>query len=229
MRLTSQNNAFVFSFPRDVITPTVMDLYKTFIDRNNVQYDDVLDNLNSTIKSITFPGLSFDSPEQTIMRGKKINYKDSKNVQDTLNREITITFKDVDSHTNYFMIQHILIDQYLDVERDNYPANIFSPPFILCILDWNRDGVYYLKFDKVVFKSISDFTFDYGDSLIDDKNFSISFVFNYFELEYILTNTLVMRTDSVASQLSFDGQNNINKAYEEYRNTIRNNKPPKTT
>jgi hypothetical protein len=228
MRLTSQNNAFVFSFPRDAITKKVMDMYKTFIDRSHVQYDDVLDYLNSTIKSITFPGMSFDTPEQIIYHGKSIKYKSSKNIQDTLNKDITITFKTVDAHTNYFMIQHLVADNYLDIGEKPYDqTKIFCPPFILCILDWNRDGIYYLKFDKIVYTGLSDFTFDYGDSLIEEKTFTMTFTFNFYELEYILTGDRVFRTDDLSKNLEFNSSLNNGKSFEEYRNSLRNNNIPK--
>lgn len=204
MRLTSQNNQFVCSLPRDFINKKVVEIYKTFIDKVHCQYDDILDYLNSTIKGISFPGINVETPEQTIIRGKTIAYKDSKNVQDILNKDITITFKSVDSHANYWMIYHMFIDHYLDVERDNYPNNIFSPPIIMAILDWNRDALFYISFDKIQLKSISDVNFDYSDTTIEDKSFSLNFVFNFFEMEYVFTKTHIMRTHSPKTYLEYE-------------------------
>lgn len=204
-------------------------MYRTFIDRSHVQYDDVLEYLNSTIKSINFPGINLEPKTQTRIRGKKIQYKGSENIHDLIGGEITITLKSVDSHTNYFMLQHMYVDYYLDVERENSPNNIFAPPFLLGILDQNRDGVYYVIFDKPQFKSIGEITFDYSDSLVEDKTFTINFTYNFFEMEYILTKDLILRSDSITTRLNYDNQFNHDLNYAKYVNTLRNNRPPKTT
>lgn len=71
MRLSSQNSGFIFQLPSDIIPREVIDTYKPLLEKNWIQYENVLDYLNSTIKSIDFPGISFQTPDQTLIRVKR--------------------------------------------------------------------------------------------------------------------------------------------------------------
>jgi len=99
-----------------------------------VQYENVIDYLNSTIKSVNFPGISFDMPKQILMRGKERQFKPSKNVQDiTTTHELTITFRSVDSDLNYWLMFDLISKHYMDVE------NSFLNPFTITCVDIHRD------------------------------------------------------------------------------------------
>ena len=95
-----------------------------------MQYENIIDYLNSTIKSVSFPGISFDLPKQVLMRGKERNFKPAKNVQDIVTtRDITITFRSVDSDLNYWLMFDLVTKHYLDLENSfNKPALILSLP-----------------------------------------------------------------------------------------------------
>ena len=65
------------------------------MDKNFIPYDSVVSYVNSTIKELIFPGLSFLENEQILKRGKKVYYKESQNIHDKFSPEIDITFKAV--------------------------------------------------------------------------------------------------------------------------------------
>ena len=73
MRLSTQNSAFIFQLPSDFIPQEIIRTYQPILEKNWVQYENVLDYLNSTIKSVDFPGISFKIEEQIMIRGKKRN------------------------------------------------------------------------------------------------------------------------------------------------------------
>ena len=117
MRLSSQSSQFVFNLPPDFIPPEIIQSYTPLLEKNWIQYENVLDYLNSTIKSVSVPGISFDTPMQHLIRGKERMYKPAKNVQDIGGHDLTITFASVDADINYWIIFDIVIKHYLDVEN----------------------------------------------------------------------------------------------------------------
>ena len=63
MRLSSQGSQFIFNLPSDFLKPEVLNTYTPILEKNWVQYDNVIDYINSTIKSVNFPGIGFDMPK----------------------------------------------------------------------------------------------------------------------------------------------------------------------
>ena len=68
MRLSSQSSQFIFNLPGDFLKPETINTYQPILEKNWVQYENVIDYLNSTIKQVNFPGISFDMPKQILMR-----------------------------------------------------------------------------------------------------------------------------------------------------------------
>lgn len=203
MRLTSQNNQFVFSFPRDLLSKKVMDMYRTFIDRSHVQYDDVLEYLNSTIKSINFPGINLEPKTQTRIRGKKIQYKGSENIHDLIGGEITITLKSVDSHTNYFMLQQIFAEYY------NNTRKYYMPWISLYILDKDGDYLYTVVFRSVLLKSLSEIRLMYQAQDMTEQTFSITFKFNFIDIYWDLSESPDAKKERIFDTETWDHSNDI--------------------
>ena len=155
LRLPSMPSSFIFSFPSDFITTETAQKYVGFLDAYHMQYDNIIDYLNSSIKSVTFPGLSLTPAEQHILRGKSISYKPSVPAEDLVTtNEINITFNDIDGHANYFLVYQLFLDHYLDTE------NLFINPFTVTTLDMWRNSVYQIKYYQLIAMSLSDMLFD---------------------------------------------------------------------
>jgi hypothetical protein len=191
MRLISQGSQFVFNLPSDFLTQEVISTYKPMLEKNWVDYENVIDYLNSTIKGIDFPGIRFDTPKQTIMRGKTIAYKPSVNVQDIARGDVNITFASVDSHLNYFLLYDMIIKHYLDTE------NLFINPFMMTALDIHRDAIYRLKFYQVIIKSLSDNRFDYSQQKIGSPDFTMVMSYNFYDIEFLLDRSKVLELADV--------------------------------
>lgn len=157
------------------------------MQKNWVQYENVLDYLNSTIKTVTFPGLTIQTPEQRLIRGKVRAYKPSTNVQDIVtSHEFTVGFRSVDSDLNYWLAYDIFSKHYLDVE------NLYINPFILTAVDIWRDAIYRIKFFEIIAMSLGELTFDYSQQKTNAKEFSVTFKFNFIDVEFILNETKVL-------------------------------------
>ena len=192
MRLSSQNSQFVFNLPSDFLPAEIVATYKPILEKNWIQYENVIDYLNSTIKSVSYPGLNITTPEQTLIRGKKRAYKPATNVQDILtSREIDITFRSVDADLNYWICYDIFIKHYLDV------VNLYINPFTLTAVDIWRDAIYRIKFYEIIAMSLGENKFDYSSQKVNAKDFAIKFKFNFSDVEFLLNKSKVLELGEV--------------------------------
>jgi hypothetical protein len=194
MRLSSQGSQFIFNLPSDFIKQEVINTYTPILEKNWVQYENVIDYINSTIKAVNFPGISFDMPKQINMRGKERQFKPAKNVQDiTSTHDLTVTFRSVDSDLNYWLVFDILTKHYLDVE------NAFVNPFTITCVDIHRDAIYVIRFYEIILKGLSDNTFNYSQQKVNSKEFTMTFHFNFYDIEFLLNRSKVLELGALPS------------------------------
>jgi hypothetical protein len=187
MRLSSQASQFIFNLPSDFLPPETIDSYGPILEKNWIQYEDVIAYLNSTIKSVNFPGIGFEMPKQMTMRGKERQFKPAKNIQDiTTTHDLTITFRSVDSDLNYWLMFDIISKHYLDVE------NSFINPFTITCVDIHRDAIYVIRFYEIILKAMSENTFNYSLQKVSSKDFTITFHFNFYDIQFLLNQSKVL-------------------------------------
>jgi len=192
MRLSSQNSQFIFNLPQAFLKPEVINTYTPILEKNWVQYENVIDYLNSTIKGVNFPGISFDLVKRIEVRGKERYLKPAKNVQDiTTTHDLTVTFRSVDSDLNYWLMFDIINKHYLDVD------NAFLEPFTITCVDIHRDAIYVIRFYEIIVKSLSDNTFNYSQQKVNAKEFTITFHFNFYDIEFLLNQSKVLELGNV--------------------------------
>jgi hypothetical protein len=191
VRLSSQSSQFVFNLPANFVPPEVLNSYTPILDKNWIQYENVIDYLNSTIKAVSFPGISFELPMQYLIRGKERQYKPAKNIQDIVGHDITITFASVDADINYWIVFDIVSKHYLDVD------NLYLNPFTITAVDIHRDGIYRIIFKEIILKNLSDNKFDYAQQKISSKEFTMTFHFNFYEVEFLLDRSKVLELGTV--------------------------------
>lgn len=193
MRLSSQSSQFIYNLPESFIPNEIIETYKPILEKNWIQYENIIHYLNSTIKSVNFPGISFDLPKQIMMRGKTREFKPSINVQDILtNRQLTVIFRSVDSDLNYWLMFDIINKHYLDVE------NQFLHPFTITTVDVHRDSIYVIKFYEIILKSLSENNFNYSSQKISSsKDFTLTFNFNFYDIEFVLNKEKVLDLDNL--------------------------------
>jgi hypothetical protein len=192
MRLSSQASQFIFNMPQNFLKPEILQTYTPILEKNWVQYENVIDYINSTIKSVNFPGISFDMPKQITVRGKERYFKPSKNIQDiTTTHDLTVTFRSVDSNLNYMLLLDILSKHYLDTD------NAFIDPFTITSVDMHRDAIYIIRFYEIIFKAQSENTFNYSQQKVTAQEFTITFHFNFYDIEFLLNQSKVLELGNV--------------------------------
>ena len=191
MRLNSTNNKFIFNFPIDFISEDLEKEMQSVMDKNFIPYESVLEYINSSIKEIVFPGMSFDNVEQTIKRGKIVSYKAAKNIHDIFTNEIDVTLKSVDSNMNYFIFVQVLTEYYLNTKKQ------YDSDFSIDILDHHGDKIYTVLFREVLLKSIGENRMGYQMYDLSEKTFSVTFRYNWIKIYYELEDDDVKTNKSI--------------------------------
>ena len=187
MRVNSQGSQFVFNLPSDLVPPSLIERYTPILEKNWIQYENVIDYINSTIKEVSFPGISLVLPEQTFMRGKKIAHKPATNANDiTSTRELVIQFRSVDSDLNYLLLYDLMYNLYLDVR------NVHDKPIQITALDIHRDAIYTINFKQTIFSNLSELIFAYNQQSFNEKTFSMTFHYNFIDIEFILNGDKIL-------------------------------------
>ena len=184
MRISSQNNQFLFNFPTDFIAKEVEDRLRKYMDKNWIPYTDPMAYINSTIKEIVFPSISYEGSEQTHRFGKKIEYKPATNIYDTYTNTLDITLRSVDSNANYFMLQQIFAEYY------NNTRKYYLPWMSLFILDKDGDFLYSVNFRSTLLKSLSENRLSYQSMDVSENTFTITFKFNFIDIYWELTDNI---------------------------------------
>ena len=192
MRLSSQASQFIFNLPQAFLKAEIVDTYTPILEKNWVQYENVIDYLNSTIKGVNFPGISFELVKRIETRGKERYLKPAKNIQDIpTTHDLTVTFRSVDSDLNYWLMFDIMSKHYLDVD------NAFLEPFTITCVDIHRDAIYVIRFYEIILKALSDNTFNYSQQKVNAKEFTITFHFNFYDIEFLLNQSKVLELGDV--------------------------------
>ena len=191
MRLNSASNQFLFNFPTDFISKDVEDRIKKYMDKNWIPYTDPMSYINSTIKEIVFPSISYEGSEQTHMKGKKVEYKPATNIYDTYTPTLDITLRSVDSHANYFMMQQIFAEYYNNTRKYNLPW------IQLYILDKDGDFLYSVNFRSALLKSLSEVRMMYQGIDVSEQTFSITFKYNFMDIFWELSQLEDYKKDNI--------------------------------
>lgn len=177
MILNARANSFYFVFPKGFFPDAIQTKYLDYIKRQPNPYDTLTSFMNSTIQSITMPGMSIDSSEQVRNLGKRVNYKSATPVQDLFSREIQVNFRIGEGFINYFIMLETVL---LKLDFKNPEQYIQSLP--LRIMDNQGNILVSVTFKEVTLTSISSLDFNYTQNAPQVYTFSVGFRFNYIDI-----------------------------------------------
>lgn len=198
MRINSASNQFLFNFPTDFISTEVNDRLARYMEKNWIPYTDPMAYINSTIKEIVLPSISYEGSEQFHKYGKKIEYKPATNIHDTYTSSLDITMRSVDSHTNYFMMQQIFAEYY------NNTRKYYLPWMNLFVLDKDGDFLYSVIFRESLLKSLSEVRMMYQSMDVTEQTFSVTFKFNFIDIYWELSDNPEYKKDNIFYTQTWD-------------------------
>ena len=203
MRPSSQNNQFLFNFPSDFLAPEIKDRFKKYMEKNWIPYIDPMAYLNSTIKEIVFPSISYEDSTQTHKRGKKVSYKSAVNIYDTYTNTLDITLRSVDSHSNYFMMQQIFAEYY------NNTRKYYLPWIQVYLLDKDGDYLYSVVFRSPLLKSLSEVRLMYQSMDVSEQTFTMTFNYNYADVYWELSDDPNAKKDNIFYSQTWDHSKDV--------------------
>lgn len=182
--LNARYNQFKFLFPKGFLYPVIEEKYRQYLKDLPNPYATTRDFLNSTVQSISFPGVTGVTPVQQVQAGRTIAYRQGYKFSQVVNKEFTVTFRLVDAYLNYWLMYEQLIKYTNFAEEEPEDPDIeFFPDFEILYLTSNGNLTILQTLKQVLFLGISDLTPTYTDISNSTKTFTCSFQFNYFELQ----------------------------------------------
>lgn len=177
MILNAKNNQFVFYFGPNFWCDEVKTKYAEFYKSLLLPYDNIEDYMMSTLQSINFPGIKIDPVKQIGTYGRERNYKGSEQIKDTMEKKCTLTFRLSEGFMNYIIFYNNFV-RFLDFKNKAQNDEMYT----LGVL--NNEGflVSTLKFYYPYITGISDLSLDYTSADNTMNKFTVSFVYNDWDI-----------------------------------------------
>jgi len=187
MILNSKNNQFVFRFPKGFISKEIEEKYNFYLKRLPTPFENILDYVNHTVQSVSFPSVNADQVEQWV--GRKI-MSDSRNVtknpqiwrqtvdlERAVPKEFTVNLKAADGYLNYWVLYETLREYLRISNQEDY-----LPDMNLRYLD--REGYQMLTVDfrQPLYTGISEVEMNYSSTAMEFRTFSVNFKYNWFDI-----------------------------------------------
>lgn len=187
MILNSKNNQFVFRFPKGFINEEIEKKYDFYLKRLPTPFENILDYVNHTVQSVTFPSVGSDEIEQFVGRktsadGKNITknpqyWRQALDMSRVLPKEFTVNLKAADAYLNYWVLFEVY-KHYLEITN----MEDYFPDMSLMYLD--REGYELLTVDmkQPIMKGISEVEMNYSATAMEFRTFSVTFKYNTFDI-----------------------------------------------
>lgn len=187
MILNSKNNQFVFRFPKGFIKPEIEEKYNFYLKRLPTPFENILDYVNHTVQSVSFPSVASEEVEQWVGRktsvdGKNVTknpqyWRQSLDIGRIISKEFTVTLKAADAYLNYWVLFEVYKD-FLDIPN----MQDYFPDMNLMYLD--REGYQMLTVDfrQPLMKGISEVEMNYSATAMEFRTFSVNFKYNTFDI-----------------------------------------------
>jgi hypothetical protein len=179
MILNSRNNSYDFKFPRKFIPEEVVNKYKKYLQKvPGALLAEPVDFINYSIQGINIPGVSFDPVSLQDNDGTIRYHRGAVPIQNTINREFTVSMQLLDGYINYWIMMDTLLYYYARSTKEPY-----APDVTLRILDAEGASVAYMEFQKPILKSINDLNLNFSENISAFNTFEVSFTYNKLALK----------------------------------------------
>jgi hypothetical protein len=178
MILNSRNNLYDFRFPRKFIPDEVSDKYRAYLNRiPGALLADPIDYINYSIQGINIPGITFEPITQADNDGTTRYHRGAVPIQNTIQREFTVTMQLLDGFINYWIMMDTLLYYYARSTKEPY-----TQPLTLRILDAEGASVAYMEFQKPIMNSINELSLNMAQNVAEFNTFEVTFFYNKLDL-----------------------------------------------
>lgn len=171
----------------------------------SLPYMNLEDFINSQIQSVNFPSFNSPSLEQQIGL-YKIHKRAGFEMDQLMDKTLTITFKLTESYISYFMMRQ----QFEYFLRLVDVADLYWPPLTVSLLDDGGFETISYKYHQLSPTSLSEINLSYAARVGTYNTFTLGCGFNYFDIWYRDTNGKMMQVStSKQSEKQIDPTRNI--------------------
>tara|TARA_B100001287_G_C22598602_1_gene489267 strand:- start:557 stop:1108 length:552 start_codon:yes stop_codon:yes gene_type:complete len=179
MILNSRNNLFDFRFPRNFVPKEIAEKYEPYLNRipGNL-FEDAIDFVNYGIQAINLPGITFDPVSQSDNDGTTRYFRGKIPIQNTIERQFTVTMQLMDGYINYWMMTDLLLYYYAPTTKQKYIDNLN-----LGITDAEGIVLSTIAFEKPIMNQISELNLNMSENIAEFTTFDINFYYNKFNIK----------------------------------------------
>ena len=187
MILNSKNNQFVFRFPKGFIYKDIEEKYNFYLKRLPTPFENILDYVNHTIQSVTFPSVNVDQVEQWVGRKTYADetrvtknpqiYRQSVDLERAVPKEFTVSMKTADAYLNYWVLYENF-RKYLNITN----TEEYLPDMNLMYLDREGYQMLTVDFKQPLITGISEVEMNYSSTAMEFSTFSLNFKYNWFDI-----------------------------------------------
>ena len=178
MILNSRNNLYDFRFPRNFIPQEVADKYRKYLQKiPGSLLAEPVDFINYAIQGISVPGIAFDPVTQEDNDGTVRYHRGAVPIQNTIERQFTVTMQLLDGFINYWIMQDTLLYYYARQTKQPYTDDL-----TLRILDAEGASVAYLRFERPIMNSLNELNLNMSDNVAEFNTFEVTFYYNKLNL-----------------------------------------------
>ena len=190
MVLNNKTQMFTVFFPSNFFYKEVKKRWEPIIEKMRLPYQSIDDFMNAQIQSVTFPSLNLDTSQQQ-RNQYEIVYPTGKELEPSMSKDLSITFKLVESYISYFIMLD-QIDIYLhyanvNKEIDEYiggeKKSCWMEPIHLAFLTDQGFELTKFIFSEITLTSLSELNLSYSAQAAAYNTFTLGLHYNKFDLK----------------------------------------------
>ena len=177
MLLNPLDQNFVIALDYNWFYPDISMKWLPIMHRLYLPYITCEDFFNANITSINFPGISSPSVEQ---QGKlyKITKRPGNQVDQIIDKTISLTVKTTESYISYFMARH-QFDLFL---RLGLSTPVYLPDISVTLLDDGGFETITYRYQQLTPISLGDLSMSYAARMGQFNTFTWTFKYNYYDV-----------------------------------------------
>jgi len=182
MLLNSKFNNFSIALPNDWIYKSITDRYLPFLKSELIPYATVIDFINSTVQSISWPDMALDKVEQTF-KNSIPSFRSGWEANRGYTRELTLSFRCTENYLNYFIMKDQL-ERYYDTTGDlEKNGKAYLPDLMLHLLNSEGQIVMSIVYKNIVFFGLSSLELSFSSNMPEFRSFDIQLAYETVELK----------------------------------------------
>jgi len=174
--LNAKLDMFTIWFPKDFFYPEIRERWSSVVKRLKLQYNSLEDYFNATVQGVTFPEVVLNPAKQG-QNQFLIAYRNGKELEPKVDKNITVTFKLVEGFITYWMLfeQIEMFQKY----SESLP---FWPSMYVSFLDHHGFELMVFEFLKIVPMGMSTLNVNYSTVGAEFNTFTMNMAYNRYKI-----------------------------------------------